>query len=459
MKKKLLLIRPLKNDVEKFEGGFNPPPLQLGYIAALTPNNWDIQIVDECVKVEDYENISADLVGITTITSLAPRAYFIAGIFKRRGIPVILGGIHASFLTDEAMKYADVVIKGEAEGLWKTVIKDFEKKRLKKIYEGDLADMNNIPSAREDLYPGDNSVSALQTARGCPMNCEFCSVTSFNSNIYRQRPIKDVLHELEKTRNRAVFFVDDNIVGYGKKAEERAVELFKGISDTGLNKMWFGQASINMVNNDKVLKYASESGCVMLILGLESVNESSLKEYNKWANISSGINNYKKIIKKFHDYNIGVHGAFVLGSDTDDKTVFNKTRDFAIESEIETFQFTNMTPLPGTKIYTRLMNENRILFKNYPQDWELYDGSRCVFQPKNMSAEELEEGILGIYHDLLGYDKLFSRSFKSFLNTGNIATKRASEIISMTFKRAIRENYQNKYGSVNVHDFDKKNER
>jgi radical SAM superfamily enzyme YgiQ (UPF0313 family) len=419
-KKKLLLINPF-NSYQKgviFDTNTISPPLGLGIISALTPDNWDIEILDE--NFNEFKYKDADLIGLTALTSAVNRAYDIAGIYKQKGIPTVIGGIHASMLPDEALKYVDTVVIGEAESVWPQLIKDFENKKLKRVYQGELLSLENLPIPRRDLFhPGYNK-SNIQTSRGCPMNCDFCSVHTFNGNKYRHRPIKNVLDELEKIKHDNVFVVDDNIIGYSKKSTERAIKLFKGIIDRGIKKDWVCQASLNFADNEEVLKYAAESGCKLVLIGIESEKIIQLQETNKKLNLKIGVDNYQKIFQKIHKYGISVLGAFIYGYDTDSKQdLFNRT-DYILNSNIDAVQSTILTPLPGTRLFDKLVKEDRLLYSNFPKDWERYFFMEVVHKPKLMTAEELQEAIVENWKILYEKKLMQRKLLKSIKLTKNI---------------------------------------
>lgn len=445
MTKKLLLINPVpKNDVNlgKMLSFMRMPPLNLGYIAALTPKTWDIEIVDE--NIRHYNGEEADLVCFTSMTYNAPRVYELASHFRARNIPVVMGGIHASMVTHEALQFVDSVVVGEAESVWYRLVTDFENNNLQRVYNGERGSLKNLVQPRKDVYSRKYNIrNVIQTAKGCPMNCDFCSVTAFNGGVYRQRPVEDVLDELETIDSKLVFFVDDNIIGYGKNAEQRSIELFKGIIDRGLNIKWGSQASINFVDNEEVLKYARESGCFGLFVGFESLNESSLKSMHKVRNLESGVGKYREEIRKFQNYGIGVLGGFILGNDEDKKDIFERTSDFILDSNIDGSQFSFLTPLPGTNLYQRLKEENRLLYTDYPHDWIYYDVFNVVFRPKNMTPEELEEGALNVYKATASVPKSLRRAFTSLVRTRNVL----SAVAAYSSNRGYASIFSRKYGS------------
>ena len=363
------------------------PPLGLGIVAALTPPHWDVEILDE--NFDTFEYREADLVGLTALTSAVNRAYEIAGIYKGKGIKTVLGGIHVSMLHEEALKYADSVVIGEAESVWAQLIADFEQGVLKRKYKAELLPMNKAPLPRRDLFHPGYVYANIQTTRGCPMKCDFCSVHIFNGSHYRQRPVEEVLDELETIQKDRLFFIDDNIIGYSKSSAERAVELFKGMIRRGIRKDWLCQASLNVADNEEVLKYAAESGCRMILIGIESEKEGQLEEVNKKMNLKIGTENYQKVFEKIHKHGISVLGAFIYGLDTDSVEDLENRTDYAIHSNVDAIQATIVTPLPGTSLFKRLERENRLLYTNFPKDWEHYHFLEVVYKPKLMTAPEL----------------------------------------------------------------------
>jgi len=252
------------------------------------------------------------------------------------------------------------------------------------------------------------------------MDCEFCSVTAFNGRTYRARPVEQVLDELEAIDNKNIFFSDNTILGYGEKAEQRAIQLFRGMVDRGLNKRWFSQVNIDIAYSPEVLKWAQKSGCSGLAIGFESVSEDALQAMHKVRNLKVGVAKYKEGIKRVHDHGIALAGAFVLGSDGDTKDVFQRTTEFVLDANVDASQFTIITPLPGTRLYSSLQQEGRLLYTNYPDDWTHYDFTEVVFKPKHMTPDELMEGVTQMYRDTSSRVTSLKRAFTTFIQTKSL---------------------------------------
>ncbi len=402
---RLDLIVPTWEDEKKrkMKGkAFRLPQLSLGIIAALTPKEFEIHYIDENLEEINFDD-GADLVGITAMTPTAPRAYKIATEFRKRGAKVILGGIHPSILPNEALRYCDSVVIGEVELVWQQIIEDFKKQELKPCYQAKgLVDPANIPFPKRELFrrKGYLITSLLQTTRGCPFDCTFCSANLFSGRTFRTRPVKSVLSEIEQTNSKFIGFLDDNIVGN----REYAKELFRALIP--LKIKWLGQASLTLADDDELLTLAEKSGCKGVFIGLESVSDQGLKEVNKKYQKA---NLMREKIKKIHDHGILIEGSFIFGLDSDDKSVFEKTLEFAKENKLAVASFGVLTPYPGTALQKRLQEENRII----SYDWRLYTCGRTVFKPKNMTVEELQEGLDWCWYQFYSYSSILTR----FLNT------------------------------------------
>jgi radical SAM superfamily enzyme YgiQ (UPF0313 family) len=442
MGKRLLLINPVNprragltiNTTSRF------PPLGLGIIAALTPDNWDINIIDE--NFEPFEFREADLVGLTAFTTSVNRAYEIAALYRQKGIPTVLGGIHASMLPDEAMQCVDTVVTGEAETVWDRVIADFESGSLQKSYQAEWPELEGLPVPRHDLFHPGYKFGSIQTTRGCPMNCEFCSVTAFNGRRYRQRPVDEVLDELETIPQKMVFFLDDNIIGYSKQATDRAVALFKGIIERGIKKDWFCQASMNFADNDEVLEYAAKSGCRMVFLGVEAENIDALEEINKKLNVKMKVGTYEESFRRIKRHGIAVLGAFIYGMDSDTPEALRRRTDYILDSGIDVMQTTYLTPLPGTRLFNRLMDEQRLLYTDFPSDWDHYDMTEVTHRPLLMEPQELARTYVQNVSRMLKRRSILRKFVRTWRNTGSFITAMWAYSSNMNYRNVFRSTTQ-----------------
>jgi radical SAM superfamily enzyme YgiQ (UPF0313 family) len=375
-------------------------------LAALTPDVWEVSIVDENVEAIDYAD-SPDLAAISLMTPLAKRGYDIADKFRKRGVPVVLGGVHPTTMQKEAELHADAVVLGEAEKTWLRVLDDFEKGAIEPFYQpSGFCKLDGLPVPRRELLRRKSYffVNTLQTTRGCPFDCEFCSVTSFYGRTYRTRPVRDIIDEIERMEKGFLFFVDDNICGnhvYAKALFEALVPL---------NIRWFSQSSLGIVKDAKLLDLARKSGCKGLFIGFESLSQDSLQAMGKSIN---RVAEYRDAVKTIHAHGIGIQGSFIFGTDYDDQSVFSDVMRFIEKIRLEAALFSILTPFPGTRIRERLLKENRILHDN----WEKYDMNHVVFQPKKMTPAELQRGFNWAYDKLYGYGSILKRLFPFGRNT------------------------------------------
>lgn len=379
-KPNILIVAPTR-DQDLWRGGkVLAPPLALPLLAALTPEGTDVQLIDENVAPVDTDT-KTDWVAISCMTASAPRAYAIADAFRKRGIPVVIGGIHPTVMPEEAALHADAVVIGEAEPVWGEVLADLGREALKGRYQSsEYCNMEGLPIPRRDLLVRDRylTVNVVQTARGCPNACTFCSVSTVAGRRYRFRPVPEVIEEV-RTLKGWVGFVDDNITGN----PTRAKELFEALIP--LKIRWVGQADLNMANDLELLGLAVRSGCQAMFVGLESLSGENLCKIHKAPNVGTDMT---RAIATIHHSGIEIIGSFVLGLDGDDKSVFAKTVKFARRQKLAAAQFAVLTPFPGTVIREQLAQEGRLL----DNPWSHYTMSKVVFKPRNMTAEELYQG-------------------------------------------------------------------
>jgi len=373
-------------------------------------------LVDENWEPFTYQE--ADLVGITAFTASANRAYEIAAVYRKRGVPVVMGGIHASMCSEEALRFVDAVVIGEAEAVWPKVVADVEAERLQRVYRGEWVDLAGMPYPRRDLFHPNYTFASIQTSRGCPMDCEFCSVTAFNERRYRRRPVEEVLGELESIPQKMLLFVDDNIIGYGKESREQALALFRGMVERGLEKWWFCQASLNFADDEEILHWAGRAGCKMVFLGLEAEDVDALKEVNKQLNLRRGVESYDKAFQRIHRAGIAVLGAFIFGMDGDTLEKLRRRTDYMIRSGVDVMQITFLTPLPGTRLFDRLRKENRLLYTDFPVDWERYDVMNEVFcRPQEVELVVLSHITRKCVRRMYTWPVLVRKALQTFLRT------------------------------------------
>jgi len=378
------------------------PRLGLGLLAAQTPPEIEVIYTDDIVRPFDLDRDvkDVDLVGISVDSKTARRAYDIAERYRSRGVKVVLGGIHPTAMSDEAGQYADCVVLGEADRIWGKVIADFQAGRLQPRYAGGFPEMVGLPWARRDLFRSRKYLpfQVIQTMRGCPYPCEFCSVSTANGKSLRMRPVEDVIGEA-KTLGSRLLFADDNVMIHRKYADD----LFNRVADLG--KSWIGQCSLAAIQHEPNIALMAKSGCKALFVGFESIDEETLALTGKRQNRPQ---RYAEIVGRLHDYGISTWGSFVFGFDTDDREVFDRTVEFGIQAKLTMALFAILTPYPGTRLYRRLAQEGRLTDAR----WWLrhdHDAGSPYFVPKRMTREQLREGWMRAWQRFYSWSSIFKR--------------------------------------------------
>jgi radical SAM superfamily enzyme YgiQ (UPF0313 family) len=341
-------------------------PLSRMVLAGLTGPEWEISIVDENLGVPDYKAMPRpDLVGITAFTAQSNRAYEVAGQFRQLGVPVVRGGIHATMRLEEVMQHVDSVVTGEAEGVWRQVLDDVRHHRLRRQYDGGIAEINDIPPARHDLLSRGYAFGAIQTTRGCPLNCTFCSVTSFNGARYRQRPIADVVREFRLIREKRVLVVDDNLIGTRAEHIARAKDLFRALAKAGLRKQWIAQATINFADDEELLTLAAKAGCSGVFIGFESPSPEGLAEVGKKFNLLKG-RDFRDSVRRIQRHGILAVASFIIGLDIDKPGVGKLIAETALRYGVDYLNVLFLTPLPGTQLWEQMTSQGRIALDLLP---------------------------------------------------------------------------------------------
>ena len=353
--------------------------LSLLTVAAETPAGHGVRIIDEQVDDVPFDG-GWDLVGVTAMTAGAPRAYEIAAAFRHRGVPVVLGGMHPTLCSAEALQHADAVVAGEAEGVWGRVVEDAAAGRLGGIYRAEEAvDLGALRAVPRGLLDARNyaTVFAVQATRGCPHRCSFCSVSAFSGGVQRRRPVEQVAREVAGIPSRFFIFVDDNLTA----DRDYAAALFRAIAPLG--KRWVTQSTLAVADDAELVELAARAGCVGLFVGLETFRASHLRAVGKEFNEAE---RYRERIARLHGAGIGVEAGLVFGFDGDDAGVFERALEHLDEFGIDAIQTSILTPLPGTPFFEKM--RERIT----DGDWGHYDFHHVVFEPKGMTAGELQQG-------------------------------------------------------------------
>jgi radical SAM superfamily enzyme YgiQ (UPF0313 family) len=379
------------------------PSLALLTIANLTPKEHEVIIENENVEKIDFDE-PVDLVAITVTVDVMNRAVEISKEFQSRGIPVIAGGIHITADPEGALKYFDAICVSMAERVWAKVLKDKEDNSLKKIYY----DMENIQGKEivsPDYCVADNKkylyTNIISTSRGCPFKCDFCYNSCKDTlKAYINRPIEDVIKDIKALKTRHIMFIDDNFIGNPKWTKH----LLKEIKPLKLK--WNAAVTSNIVDMPELLDEMKESGCQSLFIGFESINSKSIASVHK---VQNSVSRYEKLVDEIHKRGIMINASFVFGLDEDDITVFKNTLEWIVENKIETVTSHILTPYPGTKLYSLLIEENRIVDFNLSN----YNTAHVVYKPKNMTAEELYNGYLWIYKEVYTFRNIMKRLPKS----------------------------------------------
>jgi radical SAM superfamily enzyme YgiQ (UPF0313 family) len=394
-------------------------PLGLLVVAALTPKDWDVSVFDENVEHRDYSKLpKPDLVGITAFTSQADRAYAIAAEFRQRGVPVVIGGIHATMCAAEAGLWVDSVIVGEAEGVWKEVIADALQKRLKPVYNAERISLDNIPAARHDLLPTGYRFGSIQTTRGCPLACGFCSVSAFNGRQYRRRPIPDVIAEFSRIKEKLVLVVDDNFIGTTKEHICRTKELLRAMIDAKIRKKWIAQATVNLGDDDELLALASKAGCVGVFIGFESITPEGLTEIHKKFNIR-GTQEIRNSLRRIHRHGIMVVGSFIIGLDIDKRNIGTEIANAAQQYGLDVLNVMFLTPLPGTRLWEEMEHKNRIVLKGSPHDWKYYTLTFPVARYNHLTWREMLDEKEACFRNFYAYSRILRRVWRSIREARN----------------------------------------
>jgi radical SAM superfamily enzyme YgiQ (UPF0313 family) len=380
--------------------------VNLALLAAITPAEHEVTIVDEAFA-HDHADEHVDLVGITVMTDLALRAYRIADDYRRRGVRVVMGGIHPTVVPDEALRHADAVVCGEGDTAWPALLADAAAGKLQRVYRApEPTPLAGLRKPRWDLYPRREARSytptatGIETARGCPYNCEFCSIASVMGRRHRIRPVAEVMDEITTSNNRHLFFVDDALA----LNRSEAAELFRAMEPLGLK--WAGQGAVSLAEDVCLLRLMKRSGCAGVLVGFESVQNERGTGLNKLKHLRI---DFMEAMRRFHGEGIAVMGAFVFGFDHENADVFDRTLEFVNGSRMDVAELRILTPFPGTPLYARLREEGRL----FAPDWWLrgYPPDTLLFRPRGMTPDQLVDGFVRLNRQIYSRSSISRRFF------------------------------------------------
>jgi radical SAM superfamily enzyme YgiQ (UPF0313 family) len=404
---RLTLIHPCigRRQGHRYIRSWEMEPLPPATIAGLTPADVDIRFYDDRMEGIPFDE-PTDLVAISVETYTARRAYQIASEYRARGIPVVMGGFHASLCPDEVSQYAESVVIGEAEDTWPRLVDDFRHGRMEPVYRA--ARRPSLRGLRPDrrIFRGKRylPIGLVEAGRGCHFRCEFCAVQSMFANTQTRRPLDEVIAEVAAVREskKLFFFVDDNITS--NMAEAKA--FFRELASLGIR--WVSQASINAAHDEEFLHLLSRSGCQGVLIGFESLNPVALAAMNKSFNTMRG--GYEAALANLRKHRLRLYATFIFGYDADTAESFEHATSFAKEHRFYIAAFNHLTPFPGTPLYARLQSQNRLLFDNWWLD-DRYRYNMVPFLPASMAPEALQEQCLRARRDFYGWSSIIRRGF------------------------------------------------
>ena len=439
---KLTIVHPCvgRRVGEKYIRSWQMEPLAPAVLAGLTPPGVEITFHDDRMEGIPYDE-PTDLVALSVETYTARRAYQIASEYRKRGVPVVMGGFHATLVPEEVSDYAESILIGEAETLWPKLIEDFHNGRLRRVYR--RAGRPSLDGLKLDrsIFSGKRylPIGLVEAGRGCQFRCEFCAIQSYFKSTQTRRPAQEIVVEVSRLNKKLVFFVDDNITSN----MEQAKEFFRALIP--LNIRWVSQASINVAHDEEFLRLIKASGCQGLLIGFESLNPQNLKRMHKGFNQMKG--GYEVALANLRRHGIRLYVTFILGYDDDSVDTFEETLEFAMKHRFYMVAFNHLTPFPGTPLYRRLEDEGRLTYDKWWLDPE-YRYGMVPFEPRGMSAEEVRLRCIEARARFYSYPSMFKRSLDFEVNASDFFMWRNFFVINAMMRREVTQRKELPMGDV-----------
>lgn len=432
---KLTLIHPCvgrKAGDRDYIRSWQMEPLAPAVLASLSPPDVEVSFWDDRMEEIPYD-APTDLVALSVETYTATRCYQIATEYRRRGVPVVLGGFHAMLCPDEVSRYADATVTGEAEAIWAELIDDARHGKLKRVYAPEGRPSLAPTFTDRSIFAGKNylPIRLIEAGRGCHFRCDFCAIQTAFDGTQTRRPVDRIVQEIKKYRNSKnfFFFVDDNITSN----MEQAKELYRALIP--LKIRWVSQASINAAHDEEFLDLISRSGCMGLLIGFESLDKATLKDMNKAFNLVGG--GYEKALANLARYKIRLYTTFVFGYDHDTPATFRRAVDFALEHKFYIAAFNHLTPFPGTPLYKRMEEAGQLTFEAWWRD-PRYGYNMIPFTPGGMSAEDLQRHCIDARAEFYSPVNIAKRFF-SPTNRSDFFMARNYPMINWMLRKEVRQ--------------------
>lgn len=416
----------------KYVRSWQMQPLAIAVLSGLTPANWDRHLFDDRLEEIDYDR-PTDLVAISVETYNAMRAYQIAAEYRKRNIPVIMGGFHPTFCPEEVLERADAICIGEAEGMWEEVLSDIAGGKLKRIYKSQPPESIKTIVDR-DIFAGKNylDINLVEYGRGCKFKCKFCSITAFHNATYRRRNVSEIIAELEQLKGKNIFFVDDNIVANIPELKE----LLKAMAP--LNIKWVSQGSINMAWDDELLSLMVASGCIGVLIGFESLDNENMRLMNKGVN---QIKKFPEAIKKLRLAGLRIYGTFIFGYSNDSDELLNETLHFSRQHKLFMAAFNHLVPFPGTDLYNDIEKAGQLRHEKWWLD-EDYRFGQLVYNPESkFDAKDIEEGCMGLRRKFYCLPSIFKRGLDVKANCSNLQSAKMFIGLNLLLRHEIKKKF------------------